>query len=256
MKGNYLQSPIWNLTKRREARLHADMTYALTVKDIENMSVQEIYDRISKLLSYDEYKWQRDTGLKITYHKRAEGLHMPLYRCYHCKTEYSMESECDRLTCRCCGMGWTMDEYGTLVEDKTKDELYIPDWYEWERDFVEQEIDKGEYLLDSKVVIHALPNAVNFIDCGEGHIRHNEDGFILTFVDYEDKKEKTLVFYTATLSSIHTEYDYRGKGQCFVLSTSDNSYFIYPLEKDFNVTKVQFAAEYLYEKRRRGRSGS
>lgn len=181
---------------------------------------------------------------------------MPLYQCYSCKTEYSMQSEKDKLMCSCCGASWTMDEYGTLVEDKTGASVYIPDWYEWERDLVEKEIDRGEYLLDMKVAVHALPNAKNFIDCGEGHIRHDEKGFVLTFTDYIDKEEKRLLFQTAALSSIHTEYDYRGRGQCFVLSTKDDSYFLYPLEKAFNVTKTQFAAEYLYEKRRRGRSGS
>lgn len=251
MKGNYLQSPIWNLTRRREARLHTDMTYALTVEDIEGMTVSDIYDRISELLSYDEYKWQRDTKLKITYEKRAEGLHMPLYQCYSCKAEYSMQTEGDKIYCTCCGESWTMDEYGTLADDKSGKEIYIPDWYEWQRSFVEKEIDDGAYLLDMKVRIEALPNAINFIDCGEGHIYHDEKGFVLTFTDYEDETEKELMFTSASLTSIHTEYDYRGKGQCFVLSTKDNSYFIYPLEDDFNVTKTQFAAEYFYEKGRR-----
>lgn len=144
-----------------------------------------------------------------------------------------------------------MDEYGTLIDDKSGKETYIPDWYEWQRRFVEKEIDDGDYLLDMKVWIEALPNAVNFIDCGEGHIYHDEKGFVLTFTDYEDGAEKKLNFTSASLTSIHTEYDYRGNGQCFVLSTRDNSYFIYPLEDDFNVTKAQFAAEYFYEKGRR-----
>ena len=46
-----------------------------------------------------------------------------------------------------------------------------------------------------------------------------------------------------SLFSIHTEYDYRGKGQCIILSTPDNTYFIYPLEDGFNATKIQFATE-------------
>ena len=50
------------------------------------------------------------------------------------------------------------------------------------------------------------------------------------------------------MTSIHTEYDYRGKGQCITLSTLDNTYFIYPLEYGFNATKIQFATQYLYEK--------
>ena len=48
------------------------------------------------------------------------------------------------------------------------------------------------------------------------------------------------------MTSIHTEYDYRGKGQCVVLSVPDDTYFLFPLEKKFNATKIQFAVEYLY----------
>ena len=162
-----------------------------------------------------------------------------------------------------------MDEYGTLVryamsdvdssKDKTGDrkkqkeatetlqEIYVPDWYEWQRNSVIEEIDQNQYLLDMKVKVEALPNAKNFIDCGEGHLYHNKEGFVLTFTDYETKEEATLKVGSATLCSIHTEYDYRGKGQCVTLSTPDNTYFIYPLEEGFNATKIQFAVEYLYE---------
>lgn len=248
MKGNYLRSPIWNLSKRKEARLRADMTYALTTEDTKEMSLEAIYDKISALLSYDEYQYQRDSGMKITYEKRAEGLHMPLYQCYHCRKEYSMRSKGDRIFCSSCGKAWTMNEYGTLIEDQTGEEIYIPNWYEWQRNMVEQEIGRGEYVLDMRVRIEALPNARNFIDCGEGRIVHDAQGFVLSFTDYEDGMEKQLSFSSASLISIHTEYDYRGKGQCFVLSTPDNSYFIYPLEEAFNVTKTQFAAEYFYAK--------
>lgn len=249
MKGNYLQSPIWNLKKRREARLYTDMTYALTTEDVESMSVEDIYEKLTGLLSYDEYQWQRETKLKITYGKRAEGLHMPLYQCRCCKTEFSMQSEGEKLFCTCCGKSWRMDEYGTLVEEQSGEQIYIPDWYEWERDFVNRQIEEGNYLLDMDVKVEALPNAKNFIDCGTGHIHQDEQGFVLTFFDYIEKKEQTLTVKASTLFSIHTEYDYRGKGQCITLSTLDNTYFIYPLELGFNATKIQFATEYYYEKR-------
>lgn len=48
-------------------------------------------------------------------------------------------------------------------------------------------------------------------------------------------------------AKIHTEYNYRGKGQCVTLSTLDNTYFLFPIEDGFNATKIQFATEYLYE---------
>lgn len=272
MKGNYLQSPIWNLTKRKEARLYTEMTYALTKEEVAKMSVDEIYDTLSELLSYDEYAWQREQKMKITYEKRAEGLHMPLYKCRECRTEFSMASEGTKLFCKCCGASWWMDEYGTLKSNGAKDtkkladntgrseksvakeslysekQIYIPDWYEWQRKNVIEEINRGQYVLDMKVKVEALPNAKNFIDCGEGHIYHDQKGFALAFIDYETKEETILKIRSATLFSIHTEYDYRGKGQCVTLSTPDNTYFIYPLEEGFNATKIQFAVEYLYEK--------
>lgn len=246
MKGNYLQSPIWNLTKRREARLHADMNYALTKEDIWNMTVNEIQDKISELLSYDEYQWQRESKMRITYKKRAEGLHLPLYQCLACGTEFSMQSEGVGLFCTCCGKSWTMDEFGTLIADDSAEEIYIPDWYEQEREFVQEQIEEGNYLLDMEVQIEALPNAKNFIDCGRGRLHHDREGFCLSYTDYIDQTEKTLTVKSSTLFSIHTEYNYRGKGQCVTLSTLDNTWFIYPLEEGFNATRIQFAVEYFF----------
>ncbi len=250
MKGNYLQSPIWNLTIRKEAKLLTDMTYALTKEEVVKLSVKEIYEKLSKLLAYDEYEWQREQKLKITYPKRAEGLHMPLYQCRCCGEEFVMQSQGTILSCGKCGVQYEMDEYGTLQKCGVQHEesCFIPDWYEWQRLQVHAEIDAHEYCLNCKVRVEALPNAKNFIDCGEGRLIHDEKGFRLTFHDYETDKEQTFCWSPASCLSIHTEYDYRGKGQCVTLSTVDNTYFLFPLEEGFNATKIQFATEYLYEK--------
>ena len=61
-----------------------------------------------------------------------------------------------------------------------------------------------------------------------------------------------MFFSSSSMTSIHTEYDYRGKGQCVTLSTVDNTYFIYPLEEGFNATKIQFAVEYFYKLNKNG----
>ncbi len=244
MKGNYLQSPIWNLTIRKEARLQAELVYALTKEEIAQMSVQEIYDKLSELLAYDEYAWQRQEKMKITYPKRAEGLHLPLYQCRCCKEEFTMDTAENRIFCKNCGAIYEMDEYGTLHGEQEK--CYIPDWYEWQRTEVEKEIDAHAYKLCCKVEVQALPNARNFIDCGTGLLVHDENGFRLTFQDYQTNREETLTWKPIQCYSVHTEYNYRGKGQCITLSTVDNTYFLYPLEQGFNATKIQFAAEYMY----------
>lgn len=258
MRGNYLQSPIWNLTKRKGVLLDATITQLYTREELRKASAQEINAKLADFLSYDEYEYQYQNKMAITYEKRAEGIELPLYRCPECGAEFEMRTSGAEISCGKCGAKRIMTEYGRMVRpDGSKDNFsHIPDWYEWERECVKKEIDGGLYGLDMRVKIESLPNAVNFIDLGEGRLIHDTDGFRLIFRDYGDDAERTLSFAPLTMTSIHTEYDYRGKGQCVTLSTLDNTYFIYPLEKGFNATKIQFATEYLYERCKTGLAAS
>ena len=270
MQGNYLQSPIWNLTKRKEARLDATIKQVYTRDQLAAASLDEIYATISRELTYDDYEYQFKNQMSITYEKRAEGLHKVLYQCPKCRSEFTTSTSGASISCT-CGMKYTMNEYGRLVDgsvrcstdgdagsgvglsdscgDASPEFTKIPDWYEWQRARVIESIDAGTYGLDCRVRIESLPNAVNFIDLGEGRLVHKKDGFYLTFKDYGCSAPETRFFSAASMTSIHTEYDYRGKGQCVTLSDVDNTYFIYPLDpsEGFNATKIQFATEYLYE---------
>lgn len=256
MKGNYLRSPIWNLKTRKEARLEATITKVYTKEELEKADVTEIHKTLQNYLTYDEYQWQYDTKQAITYTKRGEGLELPLYQCPVCRQEFKMETHNMDLYCKNCGSHWYMTEYGRLEQTKQMEKLsederryfaHIPNWYHWERLQVQEEIDRGEYLLEVSVHIESLPNAVNFIDLGQGLLRHSKDGFVLTFTEYQESEETTLSFSPNTTFSIHTEYNYRKKGQCVALSTLDNTYFLFPIGEGFNATKIQFATEYLYK---------
>ena len=247
MRGNYLQSPIWNLRRRKGVRLEATAIQRFTAAEVEQATAEEIQAAVQADLTYDEYMWQSRQGMAVDAPWRAEGLELPLYQCPACGAEFQMASQGADLFCRSCGGRWHMTEYGRLEGVNTGAGLpHIPDWYEWERARVEEEIDRGTYSLDLRVRIESLPNAVNFVDLGEGRLRHGAEGFALTFTDWGETEEKTLRFVPRATFSVHTEYDYRGKGQCITLSVADNTYFIYPLEAGFNATKIQFAAEYLY----------
>ncbi|MCL1917036.1 MAG: 1-acyl-sn-glycerol-3-phosphate acyltransferase [Peptococcaceae bacterium] len=259
MRGNYLQSPLWNLKIRREARMEATITQAYTAEELAGAPLADVQKNLQALLTYDEYAWQYEQKLAITYSKRAEGIEIALYMCPVCTSEFKMRTKNANLFCAHCGSQWHMTQYGKMELVKTSadyralnrgvDFSHIPNWYEWERFQVEQEIEAGHYRLTQKVHIEALPNAVNFIDLGNGILTHDESGFSLTFTEYGEKEEKTLVFACESMNSIHTEYDYRRNGQCVVLSTQDNSYFLFPKEHGFNTTKIQFATEYLYERK-------
>lgn len=249
MHGNYLQSPIWNLKKRGGVRLEAQVKRLLTAEEAEHLPLEEIQRAVQEALTYDEYAWQREQGLAIRAPWRAEGLEHPLYRCAACGKEFSMASRGAELYCTACGARWRMTEYGQLEGVNTPTRFsHVPDWYEWERREVEEEIARGDYKADLRVRVQSLPNAVNFIELGEGRLRHDDTGFSLTFTDYGADGPETLHFPAKSTFSIHTEYDYRGQGECITLSTPDNTYFLYPLEEGFSATKLQFAAETLWRR--------
>lgn len=248
MRGNYLQSPIWNLRKRKGVRLEANMKRLLTAEEAEKLPLDEIQRAVQEALTYDEYAWQYRTGMVIDPPWKAEGLEHPLYQCASCGTEFRMASEGEELFCTACGARWRMTALGQLERIGASTRFrHIPDWYEWERIQVEQEISMGKYQADFRVRVQSLPNAVNFIELGEGRLRHNRDGFSLTFTDYGESGPKTLRFSARSTFSIHTEYNYRGQGECITLSTPDNTYFLYPLEDGLSATKLQFAAEFLWQ---------
>ncbi|MDR3304748.1 MAG: hypothetical protein LBS85_01770 [Clostridiales Family XIII bacterium] len=252
MHGNYLQSPIWNLKKRKGVRLEAEITQLFTKEELAAASLPQIMNAFREHLQYDEYAWQLQKDMRISFPNRAEGLELVLYKCPDCGREFRMKAVGAELCCPDCEGRWHMTELGRLerISGANADAgfTHIPDWYEWEREQAAREIDRDEYALAVRVKIESLPNAVNFIDLGEGFLRHGRDGFALTFKDCGEDTEQTLVVAPAKAPSVHTEYDYRGKGPCITLSTLDNTYFLFPMEDGFNVTKIQFAAEYLHDK--------
>jgi 1-acyl-sn-glycerol-3-phosphate acyltransferase len=246
MHGNYLQSPIWNLKTRGGVRLDTEIAQLMTKDELAALSAAEVTAKIQQFLTYDEYAWQYGHQMKIDYPKRAEGLELVLYQCRDCGAEFQMAGDGAELYCKACGSRYHMDELGRLQPG----DIHIPDWYEWQRSQVAAGIEAGRYGLDTRVQIEALPNAVNFIDCGEGRLVHSTAGFELHFFDPIEETDKTLKVPAKDCPSVHTEYDYRSKkGPCITLSTLDNTYFIFPKEEGFNPTKIQFAAEYLFGKR-------
>ena len=256
MDGNHLQSPIWNLTPRKEARLSAKLKCVLLPQQMKQMSAVQILGVLQRELTYDDYAYQRKNKIAIRYRERARGLHMPLYQCRECGKEFVMDSKENKLFCKNCGAVFSMDEYGMLTSSKKDGEpctnapktLTITEYYEWERECVKTQIQQGKYSFAQKVRVEALPNAKNFIALGKGFLVHKEEGFYLTFTEYMQENPKTLFFASRATPSVHTEYDYRGQGQCVTLSTRDCTYFLFPLEEEFNATKIQFAAEYLFER--------
>ncbi len=252
--GHHVNSPFWNLHDNGVAPTEAEFGVLFTADELKEADPDEINERIVEAFQYDDFAWQKERGIRITYPKRAEGLHKVLYQCPSCGTEYRMSSEGVKLRCDACGMTWTMSETGELSADHGGTAFsHIPDWYEWERENVRKEVAAGTYSSgELPVRVDSLPNAKKFIRLGEGMMVHDMNGFRVSGTDADGdpfEMEKPV----PGLYSCHIEYEYLGKyGDCVDLNTLEDTWYIYPHDCEFSVTKMALATEELYYAYRRG----
>ncbi len=248
--GHHIDSPFWNLHPRGVRPTEAELTLQFTAEELKSATPEEINARLVSAFQYDEYAWQKERGIRVTYEKRAEGLEKVLYQCPHCRAEYRMASEGTALFCRECGKRWQYSELGELRAEAGETEYaHIPDWYEWERANVRAEVAAGTYDSgELPVTVRSLPNAKRFILLGEGTLRHDMSGFTVRGSDGDgDPFEMTKP--VPSLYSCHIEYEYLGKfGDCVDLNTLEDTWYIYPHDCDFAVTKMALATEELYQK--------
>jgi len=251
--GNHVTSPFWNLHDRGIKPTEAEMTLLFTPEELAGMSVEEINKKLVDAFQYDDYRWQKERGLRTKYKKRAEGLQKVLYQCPACKTEFRMETEGTQLRCKACGKTWVLNELNELTaEDGQTEFSHIPDWYEWERSNVRAEVEAGTYTSgELDVHVDSLPNAKGYVRLGNGKMVHDEKGFRVWGTD-DQGMAFSMEIPAATQYSVHIEYEYLGKyGDCVDLNTLQDTWYVYPHGNDFAVTKMALATEELYQKIRR-----
>lgn len=252
-RGHHVNSPFWNLHDRAVAPTEAEMKLLFTPEMLEELPVEELNRRIVEAFQYDDFAWQKERGIRTPYAGRAEGLHKVLYQCPACGTEFHMASKGTKLYCEACGKRWTMSELGELSADEGETEFsHIPDWYEWERENVRREVAEGRYSSGVLPVrVDSLPNAERFLPLGEGTMVHDMSGFTVRGTD-ADGQPFEMVKPVPSLYSCHIEYEYLGKfGDCVDLNTLEDTWYIYPHDCDFSVTKMALATEELYFAHRR-----
>ena len=247
--GNHLYAPFWNFRQKRKVPLHTTMKLILTPEQISSMTVDQINDTLHRELTYDDYRYQKENNIRITESYRAEGLHKVLYQCPHCLTESQMDSKGTELFCTACGKRWNWNEDGTLEAlDGNTEFDHIPDWFEWERQQVKQQIEQGTYSFSDEVEVYSLPRVWRYIPLGKAKLTHTiADGFQLEGT-YRGQRYY-INRQPAQTNSLHVEYDFGplGKTDFVDISTENDSFYCRPTKSNV-ITKLAFATEELYQR--------
>ena len=246
--GHYLYCPQWSDHKVRKVHPIIDEVRTIISKnDVESLSAEEIQAKIEENFHNSEEDWMERKDIHIKYENRAVGLERILYKCPHCGTEFEMSSETHFLKCNHCGITYDYLEDGHLecVNGETKFD-YPSKWYKWEKECVKEEVRNGTYHFEDDVRVEKLLGAkIGFVaQEGHYHLTHDIDnGFICKGIDND------FEFHRSSLQSyaLHIEYNYLDRGAFLELADQKDIYFVYPLNKPQQLTKMHFAVEHIYD---------
>ena len=242
--GAFSYDPLYNNLQLRRVNVSATEEYLLSPTDIQNMTVEQIYEVLKYEFRFDAFAWQRDNHVKIDEPFRADYLNRVLYKCPHCLSEGSTEGRGTHLRCLSCGKSYVLDEYGSMcAEDGFTEFDHIPDWYSWERKSVLAEILAGVYSLDLPVDICMAVGNAKIYRVGEGRLRHSTDGFVLDGCEGKlHYEQKPLASYT-----VCADFNWYEIGDVIALGNNEYQYYCFPKEGGDIVAKIRLAAEEIYK---------
>ena len=242
--GAFGRNPLYNELKiRRHVPITAKARVLYTREEIKEKSVRELSEGIEKAFGFDHFRWQKEQGLHIHQKFRADGLHRILYKCAHCGGEGKMSGRGAHITCGHCGKSWELTTLGELKATEGETEIsHIPDYYRWEREQVRQEILEGTYKLDTDVEIALQVDYKAIYKVGEGHLIHDDSGFILTGCDGKlHYTQKPQAHY-----SLYADYYWYEIGDVICIGDTEVHYFLFPKGGE-PVAKIRLASEEMYK---------
>ena len=236
-KGAFLRQPLYNNLRLRKVNVSATMKYLLSAQDINQKSIDEIFDIIKQEFSFDYFKEQLEDGVIVSDEFRAEALNRVLYKCPCCGAEGVMEGHGINLTCKKCNALWEMQEDGSLKSD-TFTFTDIPSWYEWERLMVSGDVEDDDYEEDYKVDVYLQRDYKGLYKIGEGKLTQTKDGIHLKTNDGEvDFYQSNKVMY-----SLNTDFFFYEIGDMVCIGDEQNRFYCFPHKKDV-VAKMRLVTE-------------
>lgn len=155
-------------------------------EQLRNLSVEEIENKINEELWQDEYEWNKEERIKFDMKGNScSHLHDLCYHCFKCNKDFTMFGEKNKIVCKECGNGATLNEYYDLIP--FDDTCIIPEsiskWVDEERRLVYHEIQDESFEFKEEVKLgkipenHYLKNQATSEICGEGILTINHEGF-------------------------------------------------------------------------------
>ena len=243
-KGAYFSRTRYSTDKK-----HGKMTYSYSKlfdeTDYEKYSKTELYNKFLQEFNYNEFEESKQNKVAFRGKKpNIYGLNNIIYKCPHCKSEYTFSTSGDTMSCSSCGFKVGMNEfYDIYAIEKDLPFENIDKWYKWQRKEIRKQVKSDDFILTTKVkynVINTkkLSNDYSLMTIGEGVLTLTNKGLV-----YEGSKNGEIVkelfepqsVYSLTIS-LDMDLDLYYK----------NSYMNFEFINDITVTKWMLASEEIH----------
>ena len=221
IQGAGLGNAKWS-AKPHRGLVHIDTHLILTAEEVQNLSREEIMERIISSLTYNEFEFQKRYNVRVPGPDKADGFNTMFYKCPICKSEFTISSQGNDITCSCCGAKATIQDDFTFkwnVENPMCFENYSQ-WYDWQLEEMKKEVAKPDFKMSEEVDYgYDEPGVDNYVKAGKGVMTFTHDGW-----DYEgtfkgeqvhEHDDPQAVFLATLKVGLHFELPYK-YGRCRV----------------------------------------
>ena len=207
IEGAGLGNAKWSTYKHKgKVSIHTEKI--IDAEESTSLSKDEIMDRITGYLTYNEFEFQKREHVTVAGNDKAVGFETMFYKCPCCGSEFRMKTEGNDVWCTECGTRATFQDDFTFRWNTEKQyfENYSQ-WYDWQYQTVRDEVAKPDFKMEAEVDYGIdQPGVDNYIKVGHGKLTFTHDGwdYVGTYKDRQiQEHDDPLSVFLATLKAGH-----------------------------------------------------
>ena len=135
IQGGYLSTPRWSKNKRK-GHIHGFVREVIYPQDMENMTNDELYDKICNGLNVNAYEIQNENKVQFVGENLADNIEALLYYCPKCNSFGTVYGEGNNIKCKNCDLNGTYTNYGYLENAPF---TRLDEWDKWQKERLSQE---------------------------------------------------------------------------------------------------------------------
>jgi len=193
-----------------------------TEEEAKTLPANEIMERLTKALSYNEFEFQKKYNVKVLGDDKALGFETMFYKCPICGKEFHITTSGNDVCCTSCGAKATIQDDFTFKWNRKNPRCFenYSQWYDWQLEEMLKAVSNPNFKLSEEVEYgYDEPGVDNYVKAGRGIMTFSHSGW-----DYkgtfkgehvQEHDDANAVFLATLKIGLHFELPYK-YGHCRV----------------------------------------